>query len=146
MNLIGILKPIVGRMPLYAKLLYTLYSDPSVGRRRKVLLIAGLIYTISPIDLVPGFIPVIGQLDDIIIVLSSLLGELKRTPAEKRDEYLSRAGLRMEVIERDIEAAKAVMLYIATRPIACAGRGIRWTGRKAGGLIARWNRRLRDRK
>ena len=54
MNLVGILKPIVGRMR-YARLMYM--SHPTaVSSRRKVLSV-GLLYAVSPIDLVPGIIP-----------------------------------------------------------------------------------------
>ena len=45
-----------------------LVRDPRVPRRRKLLLVALVGYLASPIDLVPDFIPVAGQLDDAIIV------------------------------------------------------------------------------
>lgn len=145
MDLIGILKPIVGRMPVYARLMYMLYSDPAVSKRRKVHLSVGLLYAVSPIDLVPGIIPVIGQLDDIAIALSALAGALKKLPPERRDDYLSKTGLSVEVIERDLEAAKAIMLYLATRPLEYAGKGMRWAARKVGRALSVY-RRLRKNK
>jgi uncharacterized membrane protein YkvA (DUF1232 family) len=45
-----------------------LARDPRVPRRRKLLLIALVGYLALPIDLVPDFIPVAGQLDDAMIV------------------------------------------------------------------------------
>jgi uncharacterized membrane protein YkvA (DUF1232 family) len=45
-----------------------LLGDPRVPRRRKLLLVALLVYLASPIDLVPDFVPVAGQLDDAIVV------------------------------------------------------------------------------
>jgi uncharacterized membrane protein YkvA (DUF1232 family) len=45
-----------------------LARDPRVPRRRKLLLIALVVYLGLPFDLVPDFIPVAGQLDDAIIV------------------------------------------------------------------------------
>ena len=45
-----------------------LTRDPRVPRRRKLLLFALVGYLALPIDLVPDFIPVAGQLDDAIIV------------------------------------------------------------------------------
>jgi uncharacterized membrane protein YkvA (DUF1232 family) len=45
-----------------------LLRDPRVPRRRKLLLGALAAYLASPLDLVPDFIPVAGQLDDAILV------------------------------------------------------------------------------
>jgi uncharacterized membrane protein YkvA (DUF1232 family) len=45
-----------------------LLRDPGVPRRKKVLLVALAGYLALPFDLVPDFIPVAGQLDDVIIV------------------------------------------------------------------------------
>lgn len=45
-----------------------LARDPRVPRRRKLLLLALVAYLASPIDLVPDFIPVAGQLDDALVV------------------------------------------------------------------------------
>ncbi len=45
-----------------------LVADPRVSRSRKLLLIALLAYLAMPIDLIPDFIPVAGQLDDAILV------------------------------------------------------------------------------
>lgn len=146
MNLVGILKPIVGRMPVYVRLMYMLYSDPAVSRRRKVHLSVGLLYAVSPIDLVPGFIPVVGQLDDIAIALSALIGALKRIPPDRRNDYLSKTCLSMELIERDLEATKTLMLYLATRPLEYAGRGIRWTARKVGRVFSAGYQRLQKAK
>ena len=44
-----------------------LVADPRVPRWRKALLVALIAYLASPIDLVPDFIPVAGQLDDVLI-------------------------------------------------------------------------------
>ena len=44
-----------------------LLADPRVPRRRRALLGALVLYLASPIDLVPDFIPVLGQLDDLLV-------------------------------------------------------------------------------
>jgi uncharacterized membrane protein YkvA (DUF1232 family) len=49
-----------------------LIGDPRVPRRRKLLLAALAVYLASPIDLVPDFVPVAGQLDDAIVVALAL--------------------------------------------------------------------------
>jgi uncharacterized membrane protein YkvA (DUF1232 family) len=49
-------------------LLRRLAGEPRVSRRQKLALVLLLGYLASPIDLVPDFIPVAGQLDDAILV------------------------------------------------------------------------------
>ena len=54
----------------------SLLRDPRVPRRRKLLLAVLVAYLVMPIDVVPDFIPIAGQLDDalvIALVLRSLL-------------------------------------------------------------------------
>ncbi len=46
-----------------------LLTDPRVEWWRKALLVAVIVYLASPIDLVPDFIPVAGQLDDAVLVI-----------------------------------------------------------------------------
>jgi uncharacterized membrane protein YkvA (DUF1232 family) len=45
-----------------------LLRDPHVPRRSRLALGALLLYLVSPIDLIPDFLPVIGQLDDALLI------------------------------------------------------------------------------
>ena len=54
-----------------------LLSDPHVVWCRKALLAGVTLYLITPIDLVPDFIPIAGQLDDAIVVALSLRSVLR---------------------------------------------------------------------
>jgi uncharacterized membrane protein YkvA (DUF1232 family) len=54
-----------------------LLGDPRVPKRRKWLIGAMLVYLALPIDLIPDFIPVAGQLDDAIIVVLVLRSVLR---------------------------------------------------------------------
>ena len=49
-----------------------LLADPRVEWWRKALLVVVIVYLASPIDLIPDFIPVAGQLDDAILVVIAL--------------------------------------------------------------------------
>ncbi len=60
-------RALAGFIPECAVLVSRLLRDPRVPRRSKLLLLALLGYLSSPVDLVPDFIPVVGQLDDLII-------------------------------------------------------------------------------
>lgn len=55
-------------LPNLIKLLGRLVRDPRVPRRSKVVIGVALAYLVSPVDLIPEFIPVIGFADDILLV------------------------------------------------------------------------------
>ena len=69
-------------IPDCAILFSRLLRDRRVPRRRKVLLAALAAYLASPIDLIPDFIPVVGQLDDAILV-ALVLRHLIRSGGEE---------------------------------------------------------------
>ena len=53
-------------------LLRRLIGDDQVPRRSKLVLVALVVYLSVPIDLVPDFIPVVGQLDDVLVAALAL--------------------------------------------------------------------------
>ena len=55
-------------LPNLVKLLGRLVKDPRVPRRSKVVIGAALAYLVSPVDLIPEFIPVVGFADDVLLV------------------------------------------------------------------------------
>jgi uncharacterized membrane protein YkvA (DUF1232 family) len=61
-------RAIAAFLPDCAVLLKRLVGDERVPRRAKVLLALLIPYLASPIDLIPDFIPVLGQLDDAVLV------------------------------------------------------------------------------
>ncbi len=65
-------RAVAGFVPDCVVLIKRLISDERVPRRRKLPLVLLAGYLISPIDLIPDFIPVAGQLDDAILVALAL--------------------------------------------------------------------------
>jgi uncharacterized membrane protein YkvA (DUF1232 family) len=61
-------RALAGFIPDCVVLCSRLLRDPRVPRRKKVLLVALAGYLALPFDLVPDFIPIAGQLDDVIVV------------------------------------------------------------------------------
>jgi uncharacterized membrane protein YkvA (DUF1232 family) len=55
-------------IPDVAVLMARLLADGRVQRRRKVAILAGMSYLAMPVDVVPDFIPVAGQLDDALVI------------------------------------------------------------------------------
>ncbi len=73
-------------------------KDPRVPWYAKVLAASVLAYLFSPIDLIPDFIPVLGYLDDLIIVPAGLLLVTRLIPVEVMAEH--RETARIEALER----------------------------------------------
>lgn len=70
------------------KLVWQLMADGRVPIYLKIIpLIVGL-YLLSPLDLIPGFLPIIGQLDDFGLLLVGLSTFIRLAPAEVIDDYL----------------------------------------------------------
>jgi uncharacterized membrane protein YkvA (DUF1232 family) len=59
-----------------------LRKDPRVPRRAKIAVIMAGVWVASPIDLIPEFIPVIGPLDDIVVVGLALRHAGRQVPRE----------------------------------------------------------------
>lgn len=70
-------RALAGFIPDCILLFRRLLKDPRVPQRRKLLLAALIGYLAMPIDLVPDFVPVAGQLDDAIIVALVLRAVLR---------------------------------------------------------------------
>jgi uncharacterized membrane protein YkvA (DUF1232 family) len=113
---------VVLRLPRYTALTMALLRDERIDRARKGVLVAGLGYLAMPIDLVPGIIPVAGQMDDLAAVLIALRTVLRSLPAEVADQHLRQAGLSLADIDTDLRSLGLAALWIA---------------RKAGGWILR---------
>jgi uncharacterized membrane protein YkvA (DUF1232 family) len=58
----------IAQIPRYLRLMGGLLTDPRVPALDKVLLGIAVAYVVMPIDLIPDFIPFIGQVDDVFIL------------------------------------------------------------------------------
>ena len=67
-----VLREAVAALPNLLKLLYRLLRDSRVPRRRKLFALVAVGYVAVPIDVVPDFIPVVGSVDDILLVVAAL--------------------------------------------------------------------------
>ncbi len=114
-----------------AHAVYLASKDRRVPWYAKFLAACVLAYLFSPIDLIPDFIPVIGYLDDLIIVSAGLWLVVRLIPPDVMEEH--RATARLTTFTRKsnwVVAVLIVCLWAAMLAIA-------------GWLIARWVGRVR---
>lgn len=71
--------------------LYLVARDPRAPWYVKALALATAAYALSPIDLIPDFIPVFGYLDDLILLPLAILLVAKLVPAEIMAEHRAAA-------------------------------------------------------
>lgn len=68
------------RLATYLIALWKLFKHPQTPLSAKVVAIAVIAYAVSPIDLIPDFIPIIGQLDELILLPLGVALAVKLTP------------------------------------------------------------------
>ena len=87
--------------------------DPRVPWYAKALALAVAAYALSPIDLIPDFIPVLGYLDDLIIVPLGILLVIKLIPADLMAEFRTEATRREGAPRSTVAAVVIVLTWIA---------------------------------
>jgi uncharacterized membrane protein YkvA (DUF1232 family) len=93
----------VSELPRFLRLLWGLVTDARVAMIDKVLVAGAIAYIVMPVDLIPDFIPFLGEVDDVyllVLALRRLLRNAGKTvllahwtgdPAELRDLNLRKA-------------------------------------------------------
>lgn len=76
----GTLKDLAAFLPACATTVRRLRADPRVPRRARIAVGIALIWVLSPIDLIPEFLPVIGPLDDVVVVALALRYAARQVP------------------------------------------------------------------
>ena len=82
----GTLKELAGLLPACLTTVRRLRADPRVPRRAKVAVAFAVLWVLSPIDLIPEFLPVIGPLDDVVVVALALRYAARQVPRDVLSE------------------------------------------------------------
>lgn len=88
------------RLATYLIALWKLFKHPETPRAAKWVAIAVLAYAASPIDLIPDFIPVLGQLDELILLPLGVALAMKLTPRPLWEARLREAEASAEKLPR----------------------------------------------
>lgn len=136
---------IARRLPRYVQLATRLLRDDRITTRQKAPLLGAMGYVVSPIDLVPGIIPVVGQLDDLMVLLSALNRTVKGVPQPIADEHFAAVRLDRAQLQADLDDASYLTRQISRR-VARGAASLAWRGARTTGRLARDGMRaLRDR-
>ena len=106
---------------------YFAARDPRTPWPVRLLALAVAAYALSPIDLIPDFIPVLGLLDDLLIVPLGLALVVRWTPAEVLASAREKAG---RMAERPVSRGAAVAIGVIW--LLAAVWMVQWVGRTFG--------------
>lgn len=125
---------VVKRLPSYVRLATRIARDPDVPKQAKAVLAVGGGYAVSPIDLVPGVIPVAGQMDDVYVLLTAIQQSLKMMPAEVAERNLAASSVRREDIEADLQTVRDVVRVVFMKSVKVGGKALERISRAAFGF------------
>jgi uncharacterized membrane protein YkvA (DUF1232 family) len=124
MQLLGELIRRVGRLRTEAFALYLAARHPETPWYAKILVAAIAAYAFSPVDLIPDFIPVVGYLDDLVLIPMGIALAIKLVPPYVLAECRVRA---QEVVVSSKPVSWAAGAVIVTIWLVLAALCIVWT-------------------
>lgn len=84
-----------------------LYAHPKTPRLSKALLWIALAYVLSPIDIIPDFIPVLGHLDDLVVVPALVALALLMVPQQVQEDCARLSSPSIEVTHEALETQRS---------------------------------------
>jgi uncharacterized membrane protein YkvA (DUF1232 family) len=116
------------RLATYLLALWKLFTHPETPRAAKLVAIAVLAYAVSPIDLIPDFVPVLGMLDDVVLIPLGIALVVKLTPRPLWEARLREAEAGRDKLPRLLWGAVVIVLVWIVL-LGLLGWGLaRWLG------------------
>jgi uncharacterized membrane protein YkvA (DUF1232 family) len=100
---------LIWKLPMYARVIWGLMRDPRTPLPLKALMGAALAYLVMPLDLIPDAIPILGQADDLTVLMLVLDLFIANSPPEVRREHLQRAHNGTADLDRDLARLRSIM-------------------------------------
>ena len=94
--------PIASRVPMYTRLITSLVMDDRMPASRKAMLAGAAGYLVIGRDLIPDDMPIIGGLDDLIVVVLAAEFFLDGVPDDLLNEKLAELGIDRAEFDRDV--------------------------------------------
>lgn len=124
--------PLASRAPAYARLMLALVRDDRTPPARKAVLAVAAGYLILGRDLIPDDVPIIGGLDDLVVVVLAIDLFLEGVPSDVLHEKLDELGIDKLAFEQDVAQVRRLTPKPVRRAIrqlpqaaSAAGRAIR---------------------
>lgn len=121
MGLTARLRQLAGRLKAETFALYLAARHPGTPWYAKLLVAAIVAYALSPIDLIPDFVPVLGYLDDLVLLPLGIALAIRMIPAAVLEECRGRAREAMHVGKRASTVAAVVIVLIWLGLVALCG-------------------------
>ena len=103
----------VAQIGVHLLALWKLFKHPQTPRAARLVAIAVIAYAVSPIDLIPDFIPVLGLLDELVLIPLGVALVVRLTPRPLWEARLREAQASIETLPRLWWGALAVLLVWA---------------------------------
>lgn len=103
------LKDLAARLKLQLRALHLAARDPRTPWYAKVLAAAVLAYALSPVDLIPDMLPVLGYLDDLVLVPLGIYLALRMIPSPVLADCRAKAAAAAEQLPHSRTAAAVVI-------------------------------------
>jgi uncharacterized membrane protein YkvA (DUF1232 family) len=94
--------PIASRVPMYTRLIASLVMDDRMPANRKAMLAGAAGYLVLGRDLIPDDWPIIGGLDDLVVIVLAAELFLDGVPDDLLDEKLAELGIERAEFDRDV--------------------------------------------
>ena len=135
--------PLASRAPIYARLIFALALDERMPASRKAMLLGAAGYLIVGRDLIPDEVPILGGLDDLVVVVLAVDLFLDGVPSELLSEKLSELGIDRVAFDQDMARVRRLTpgpvrktLRRIPGAVAQAGEAIEHTG--VGPRVRAW--------
>jgi uncharacterized membrane protein YkvA (DUF1232 family) len=135
--------PLASRAPDYGRLLWALARDERIPTSSKALLAGAAAYTVLPVDLVPDIVPIVGRLDDAVVIVLAIDLFLESVPRAILNEKLAELQIDGESLESDLARMRRLVprpMRHAVRQLPRAVRGVEEFVQRSGVIPAarRW--------
>lgn len=109
------LREIARAIPATAQLVYRVVRDKRVDETKRAVMLAALGYAVLPFDLIPDRIPLIGKIDDIVIVAAALQALFEAAGDEILKEHWEASDGSLETLLSFVEVVAGIMPKPARR-------------------------------